>query len=213
MKKIFLAAGFFFIFSCKNDKDKKAHQSSVSPDSMIVKKDSLPTGTTDPVDQIKQEYNTLQAELQAKKLNSSGFTYNCNEEPEGEVTFYSDKGEIRVIEHFFAEHSHFSASEKYFIINGKPFFIFREETVWNFDGGTPEKPITKDDITEIRISLQNGKVLKSLKKKYSIKSDDKEKTDPDKIVSKEIQYHPDELLTTYQLLLKHKNQKGEIKCL
>lgn len=213
MKTMPIAAILLLAVSCKNDKDKAAHTTSVSTDSMIVKKDSPQQNTDDPIAEIKKEYGMLQAQLEAKKLRSNGFTYNCNEEPSGKVTFFSDKGEIKVIEHFYTEHSHFSASERYFIKNGEPFFIFREETVWNFDGGTPEKPITKDDITETRIYLQHNKPLKCLEKKYSIKSDSKEKSISDQISGKEIQCNTDELLKTYQSLLKHKDQKGEIKCL
>ncbi|WP_223559621.1 hypothetical protein [Chryseobacterium lathyri] len=213
MKTMLIAAILLLAVSCKNDKDKAAHTTSVSTDSMIVKKDSPQQNTDDPIAEIKKEYGMLQAQLEAKKLRSNGFTYNCNEEPSGKVTFFSDKGEIKVIEHFYTEHSHFSASERYFIKNGEPFFIFREETVWNFDGGTPEKPITKDDITETRIYLQHNKPLKCLEKKYSIRSDSKEKNISDQISGKEIQCNTDELLKTYRSLLKHKDQKGEIKCL
>jgi hypothetical protein len=213
MKTMLIAAILLLAVSCKNDKDKAAHTTSVSTDSMIVKKDSPQQNTDDPIAEIKKEYSMLQAQLETKKLRSNGFTYNCNEEPSGKVTFFSEKGEIKVIEHFYTEHSHFSASERYFIKNGEPFFIFREETVWNFDGGTPEKPITKDDITETRIYLQHNKPLKCLEKKYSIRSDSKEKNISDQISGKEIQCNTDELLKTYQSLLKHKDQKGEIKCL
>jgi len=213
MKILCIAASLLIIFSCKNDKDKTARKEQVSKDSIIIKNDPVTTAATDPIEEIKKEYGMLQAGLESKKFSSRGFTYDCNEEPSGEVKFYSDKDEIRVIEHFYSEHSHFSASEKYFIKNGKPFFIFRQETVWNFDGGTPEKPITKDDITETRIYLQNDKILKCLEKKYSIRSDNKDQTSPDTIPGKETQCNTDEVMKTYQSLLKNKDKKGEIKCL
>lgn len=211
MKILFLTAGLFLVFSCKNDK--AVHKKPASIDSSFEKKDSAQTNmAADPIDQIKKEYAALQIQLETRKLSQSKFIYDCNDEPSGEVTFHSDKNEIKVIEHFYAEHSHFSGSEKYFIKDGKPFFIFRQETVWNFDGGTPEKPITKDDITETRIYVQHGKPLKCLEKKYSIKSDQKEKT-ADNIPSKEVQCNADKLLTNYQSLLQHRDQKGQIKCL
>lgn len=201
------------IFSCKNDKAAIEHKGSVSKENIVVKKDSLDTGTVEnPLDQIKKEYAVIQTQMESGKLSSSRFTYDCNDEPSGEVVFYSDKDGIKVIEHFYSEHSHFSASEKYFIKEGKPFFIFRQETEWNFDGGTPEKPITKDDITETRIYLQNDKPLKCLEKKYSIKSDQKQKS-ADTILNKENQCNADDQLKMYQTLLKHKDQKGPIQCL
>jgi len=213
MKTVFIAAAFLLVFSCKNDKVKMS-QATFPKDTLTSKKDSRQLkNATDPIEEIKNEYSRLQEQLQAKKLTSAHLTYDCNEEPSGEITFYTDKGEIKVIEHFYAEHSHFSASEKYFIKNGQPFFIFKEETVWNFDGGTPEKPITKDDITETRIYLQNEKILKCLEKKYSIRSDNKAQPSPDTIPSKETQCDTDELMKTYQSLLRNKDKKGEIKCL
>ncbi|REC78568.1 hypothetical protein DRF60_08955 [Chryseobacterium elymi] len=213
MRTMLIAAILLLAFSCKKDKNKATHTTSVSTNSMILKKNPPQKHTADSIAEIKKEYGILQTHLEAKKLRSNGFTYNCNEEPSGEATFFSDKDEVKIIEHFYTEHSHFSASEKYFIKNGEPFFIFKKETVWSFDGGTPEKPITKDDITETRIYLQNNKPLKCLEKKYSIRSDSKEKNISDQISGKEIQCSPGELLKTYQSLLKHKNQKGEIKCL
>ncbi|WP_080779063.1 hypothetical protein [Chryseobacterium phocaeense] len=217
MKTIFFTAILLLSFSCKKDQNKTVLPEPVSNDSLAVTKDTTQAeqieNISDPIEEIKKEYAVLQGQLEAKKLGSKGFTYNCNEEPSGEVKFYSDKDEIKVIEHFYAEHSHFSASERYFIKNGKPFFIFREETVWNFDGGTPEKPITKDDITETRIYLQNDKPLKCLQKQYSIRSDNKQKNVADQTAGKEIKCSVDEVLKTYQSLLKHKDQKGEIQCL
>lgn len=199
--------------SCKKaDNKEKALLPSSGADSSAVKKASE-TDSSDPIDNIKKEYNRLHALLEAKKFTTKGFTYNCNEEPSGEVTFYSDKNEIKVIRHSYAEHSHFSATEQYFIKNGKPFFIFREEAIWNFDGGTPEKPITKDDITETRIYIQNGKPIRCLEKKYSIRSDDSEKPDPSKIPGKEIHCTIEDLMKTYGLLIKNKDQKEEKQCL
>jgi len=211
MKAIFFAVSLLFIFSCEKE---KTHQNkSDEANKSIVRNDQQQNSTTSSIDQIKKDYAFLQTQLESKKISSSKFTYDCNEEPSGEVVFYSDQGEIKVIEHFFAEHSHFSGSEKYFIKDGKLFFIFRQETVWNFDGGTPEKPITKDDITETRIYIHNDKPLKCIEKKYSIQSNQKEKTVPDNIPGKEVQCGINELLKTYQSLLKHKDQKGAIQCL
>ncbi|KXH78259.1 hypothetical protein [Chryseobacterium kwangjuense] len=217
MKTIFFTAILLLSFSCKKDRNKTVLPEPVSNESLTVTKDTVQVGQAvnhaDPIEEIKKEYAVLQGLLEVKKLDSKGFTYNCNEEPSGEVRFYSEKDEIKVIEHFYAEHSHFSATERYFIKNGKPFFIFREETVWNFDGGTPEKPITKDDITETRIYLQNDKPLKCLQKQYSIRSDNKQKNIADQTASKEMKCSVDEVLKTYHSLLENKDKKGEIQCL
>ncbi len=36
-----------------------------------------------------------------------------------------------MIKHFNAD-SHYSTVENYFVNNGKPYFIFKDETLWNF---------------------------------------------------------------------------------
>ncbi|SFN37018.1 hypothetical protein SAMN05421594_2395 [Chryseobacterium oleae] len=214
MRTLFLAAGLVFIFSCTNDKDKTALQTPLSKDSLAIKKDSKQIkNAVDPIEEIKSEYSKLQKQLESKKLTSTDFTYNCNDERSGKVTFYSDQKEIRIIEHSYDEYSHFGSTEQYFIKDGNLFFIFKEDTGWNFDGGTPEKPITKDDITESRLYIHNNKSIKCLEKQYSIKSDATEKPTPDKIPNKETQCHTDELMKTYQSLLRNKDKKGETKCI
>lgn len=213
MKTIFITAFLTLLVSCRKENSKEIFQPSANPDRSAAQTVSAPADSSDPADSIRKEYNRLHALLEAKKLTTKGFTYNCNEEPSGEVTFYSDKGEIKVIRHSYAEHSHFSAVEQYFIKNGKPFFIFREEAVWSFDGGTSEKHITKDDITETRIYIQNGKPIRCLEKIYSIRSDGSEKPDPAKIPGKEIPCTIEGLMKTYELLIKNKDQKEKKQCL
>ncbi|WP_223608029.1 hypothetical protein [Chryseobacterium sp. OSA05B] len=214
MRTVFLAAGLALIVSCKNDKDKTTLQTPVPKDTLIAKKDSGQLkATKDPIEEIKSEYSSLRKQLESKKLTSKGFTYNCNDERSGKVTYYSDQKEIRIIEHSYDEYSHFGSTEQFFIKDGNIFFIFKEDTGWNFDGGTPEKPITKDDITESRIYFQNNKPIKCLEKQYSIRSNATEKPSPDKISSKETQCNTNELMKTYESLLRNEDKKGEIKCL
>ncbi|PQA93005.1 hypothetical protein B0A69_12640 [Chryseobacterium shigense] len=214
MRTLLLAAGLAVIFSCKNSRDPTLPEASLSKDSLLVKENSGEIqNATNPVDEIKKEYNNIQTKLKAKKLTSTSFNYNCNDEISGKVTYYSDEGEIRMIEHSYDENSHFGSTEQYFVKEGNLFFIFKEDTVWNFDGGTPEKPITKDDITESRIYIQNNKPVKCLEKQYSIRSNTSGKPSPDKISNKETQCHIDELIKTYQSLLKNKDKKKEIQCL
>lgn len=214
MKTIFFSIIILFAASCKNDKEKTVSENLVLTGSSTVKKDTVRTEkSSDPIEEIKKEYAVLQTQLKAKKLSSKSFNYNCNDERSGKVTFYSDQKEIRIIEHSYDEYSHFGSTEQYFIKDGNLFFIFKEDTAWNFDGGTPEKPITKDDITESRIYIQNNKPIKCLEKQYSIRSNAAEKPSPEKIPGKEVQCNTDELMKTYQSLLKNKDQKGEIKCL
>ncbi|MBV8326750.1 hypothetical protein [Chryseobacterium sp.] len=196
--------------ACKNDQNKTGLQSSqVSADSSIVRKNS--EAVPNAIEEIKKEYAILHSQLEANKFKSSTFTYDCDNEISGEIKYYSDQSEIRVIEHSYAEHDHFSGSERYFIKNGKVFFIFKEDTEWSFDGGTPEKPITRDDITERRVYLQNGQPIKCLEKKYSIRSNTPTPPSPDGIPGKEVICNTTALMKTYQSLINNKNQTGAVK--
>lgn len=211
MKTTILLLSLVFITSCKKETNKTADQHSSDTLASVPKTSSVKENKVLTVEDIKREYGILNAELSKGKLDSAGFKYECDERS-GEVTFYSDKEGLKVVKHFYAEYSHFSSVENYFIKNGTPFFILKEDTSWNFDGGTPEKPETKDDITEQRIYLQNGKVIKCLEKNYTVKSSGSN-PDPAKIANKEIQCSGEELLKMYKSLMKNKEKKGEIKCL
>ncbi|EJL68264.1 hypothetical protein [Chryseobacterium populi] len=214
MKTSLFLLSLVFITSCKNETNKTVDQNSAAADTLTfgpTKASSVKENKILTVEDIKKEYGILNGELSKGKLDSLSFKYECDERS-GEVTFYSDKEGLKIIKHFYAEYSHFSSVENYFIKNETPFFILKEDTSWSFDDGTPEKPETKDDIIEQRIYLQNGKAIKCLEKNYMVKSSGSS-PDPGKILNKEIQCSGEELLKTYGLLLKSKEKRGEIKCL
>ncbi|WP_263603114.1 hypothetical protein [Chryseobacterium sp. PET-29] len=213
MKIILMSLSFLMIISCKKEAteiiDKKRSEEQ------LVKKDTplkSGNGTIKTIDDIKNEYANLNSMLRSKKLDSTRFTYNCDER-EGEVTLYFENKKLAVVKDFYAEHSHFSSSTTYFVKNNQVFFIFNDETVWNFDdGGTPEKPETKDDIKEKRIYILNNKAVQCFEKNYTVRSKGNN-TDPEKISNKEIKCDVAELMKKYQLILKNKNTRGEIQCL
>ncbi|SDR12634.1 hypothetical protein SAMN05421664_3679 [Chryseobacterium soldanellicola] len=212
MKILLSVLSLCLIISChKETKTKLQNKSSegignLKKDSAKIQNDSIKT-----VDDIKKEYSILNTLLTSKKLDSTSFNYNCDER-EGEIVLYYQNKKLKIVKDFYSEHSHFSSSTKYFVNNDHVFFIFKEDTSWNFDGGTPEKPITKDDITEKRIYLQNGNAIQCLEKEYSIRSVGNN-PDPDKITNKETKCDIGELMKNYQSILKNKDKKGEIKCL
>ncbi|MDF2931881.1 MAG: hypothetical protein K0R36_1212 [Chryseobacterium sp.] len=214
MKKLFLISSIFFIISCKKE-NHKAIEESVNSDSLTSKttKDSLKLkNDLNSVYGIKKEYNLVNSKLTAKKLDSVSFAYEC-EERSGNVIYYSEKGVLKVIKHFNAD-SHFSSTENYFVNEGKPYFVFKDDTVWSFDGGTPEKPETKDDITEKRFYIVEGKSIQCLEKKYTLKSSSKNNPQSENIQNKEMKNCSiNELQKTFNLLMKNKDKKGKMNCL
>lgn len=211
MKIILISLSLLFIFSCKKESQETLQNDRAAKiskgDSAEIKDDSIRT-----IADIKKEYTVISDLLDSKKLDSTIFNYNCNER-EGEVTFYYQNKELKMVKDFYAEHSHFSSSTKYFVKNDQVFFIFNDETVWNFDdGGTPEKPETKDDIKERRIYILNQKAAQCFEKNYSIRSKGNNQ-DPNNVANKEARCDISEFMQKYHLVLKNKNTKGEIRCL
>ncbi|KFC20597.1 hypothetical protein [Chryseobacterium sp. FH1] len=212
MKKLILMCGLSITFSCQKEIDKKTDVSSdlitskVNSHSLNLNKD-LST-----VDGIKQEYNLVNAQLLERKLDSVGFKYECAEKS-GSVVYYSEKGNLKLIKHFQAD-SHFSSTENYFINDEKPYFIFKDETVWSFAGGTADKPDTKDDVTEKRFYLVDNKAIQCLDKKYTLRSNSSDNPKSENVPNREMKNCSiADLQKTFDLLVKNKDKRGVGKCL
>lgn len=212
--KLFVIIGLLALFSCKDTSNKTLTTNENSSKSVDKTQSVNQEKNTSTINFIKKEYSSLQNKLQNKLLDSTYLDYNCDEEGKaGSVTYFSEKGSLKIIKHSYGEYSHFEATEMYYVSNNTPFFLFKKETYWTFDGGTVNKPETKDDITERRIYLAENKVIEYLEKNYTIKSKDKNNPIANNIANKKGEFNADELLKTYQLLLKNKNKKGEQNCL
>ncbi|WP_312903126.1 hypothetical protein [Chryseobacterium taichungense] len=211
MKITLISLSLLFIVSCKKERQETLQSNNsahiLKSDSVAAKNDSIKT-----VDDIKNEYAIISGLLNSKKLDSTTFNYNCDEK-EGEVTFYFQDKKLKMVKDFYAEHSHFSSSTKYFVKDDQVFFIFNEETVWNFDdGGTPEKPATKDNIKERRIYILNDKAIQCFEKNYTIRSQGNNQ-DPNTIANKETKCDISEFMKQYKLIIKNKDKKNNINCL
>lgn len=210
MKITLLSLSLLLILSCKKE-ESKSNQNSSSKDSLMIKNDSVQSDKIPQnIDEIKKEFAVLNEKLLAKKLDSTGFDYNCEEE-EGEVHFYYENQKLKMVKHFYGD-SHFSSITKYYVKNDQVFFIFKDDTLWQFDGGTPEKPITKDSINQQRIYLQNGNPIQCLEKSYTIRSVGKN-VDPETVPNKEGKCDIKELMKNYQTILKNKDKKDKVMCL
>lgn len=212
MKILLFTLSFLAIVSCKKENTETIQNNSVADNTATMTVSKKPNDSITSIEDIKKEYAAVNNLLSAKQLDSTKFTYNCDEK-EGEVILYYENKDLRMVKDFYAEHSHFSSSTKYYIKNNRVFFIFKEETEWNFDeGGTPEKPETKDDINEKRIYVLNDKAIHCLEKNYTIRSKGNNKN-PDSVPNKETKCDIAELMKNYHLILKKKDRKGEINCL
>lgn len=214
MKILLTTLCFAVIISCKKESSKNI-QSNSPKDSLTLKNESISVqnDSIKTIDDIKKEYASLNTLLTSKKLDSTTFTYNCDKtEQEGEVVFYYQDKKLKIVKNSYSEHSHFSSSTKYFIKYDQVFFIFNDETVWGFDGGTPENPETKDDVKEKRLYYINGKLEYCRDKKYTLRS--KNNSKPENVSDGESKSCNDaELRKTFEAILKNKDKKGDIQCL
>ncbi len=213
MKITLISLSLLLAISCKKEKSKTLQNKSSDNDTVTLKNDlKIQNDSVKTIADIKTEYARLNNLLISRKVDSTKFNYNCDEK-EGEVILYFQDKKLAAVKDFYAEHSHFSSSTTYFVKNDQVFFIFNDETVWNFDdGGTPEKPETKDDIKEKRIYILNNKAVQCFEKNYSLRSKGNN-TNPESIPNKEIKCDIDGFMKTYQLILKNRNKRGDIKCL
>ncbi|MDQ1162235.1 hypothetical protein QE422_002603 [Chryseobacterium sp. SORGH_AS 447] len=214
MKTLMTILGLVLLISCKKE------HSEISRDAMAEDRTTI-RNTKNPktdksietIEDIKKEYAYLNTLLISKKLDSSSFTYNCTPTGrEGSVVFYYLDKKLRMVKNLYSENSHFSSSTEYFIKDHQPFFIYNEETSWSFDdGGTPEKPETKDDVEEKRFYYINNRLESCRDKKYTIRN--KNHSGPENVSDGESKNCNDtELMKTFQVLLKKKDEKGELQC-
>ncbi|GEN74467.1 hypothetical protein [Chryseobacterium hagamense] len=208
--KIIITAMILMLFvSCNQQKETSGK--SLSKNSSKTEKDTLsPDKILQTPDEIKKEFTIINEKLLSKQLDSASFTYTC-EETEGKADFYNEKQRLRMVKHFYAD-SHFSSVTNYYVKNNSVFFIFKEETVWQFDGGTAEKPITKDSISQQRIYLRNGSPIQCLEKNFTLRSAGKN-VDPETVPNRKGNCDVKELMDIYQKILKNKDRKNKTLCL
>lgn len=211
MKRIIVTACFAAFVSCKKESGDVPVSEAAPKNNPAVRKDSIrQNGPPRNIAEIKKEFAVLNAKLQSKQLDSSGFMYECSE-TSGEAGFYYEGRQLRMVKHFTAD-SHFSSVTCYYLKNDEIFFILKDDTVWSFDGGSAEKPVTKDDISQQRIYLVEGNPVKCLEKEFTIRSTGSN-PDPGKIPNRETECNVQELMKDYLRVLKNIDKKGRTDCL
>ncbi|RXF67586.1 hypothetical protein [Arcticibacter tournemirensis] len=180
-------------FSCGQTRNSE-DSTSLNADSAAARTDSVPqnskSGTLNSnplsVEEIKQRYAIINDKLQRGLLDSISFKYDCNQERNGTITYFSDKGQLTMIKHSYNEYSHFSAVDLYFVSNNTLFFAHFKRVSWSFESGQAAEGATKDDITEQRLYIVKEKPLLCLEKKYIKRSHSSDNPRPEDVQSKEV---------------------------
>lgn len=209
MKYIIYFATFFTLIACKEkSKSDPAINSNLQKDSIKNSTQSLQDLKT--VEDIKKEYAFILSEIEAGSLDSISFNYNCYEEKKGTVTYFLKDDKIRKIKHAYTEYDHHHATDQYFIKNDSLFFVYYNQTLWQFDSPN----VTKDQITEKRFYIINNKPVQCLEKEYFTRSSDTITIQSNDIANTEVNCTTlQPVLENYTLLKKYSSQTQDLTCL
>lgn len=156
------------------------------------------------VDEVKQLYAIWKQKENQDILKKDSLDYKCKDEKNGTLTYFSEQGNLRIIEHHYSEYDHFSATDRYYIIDDKPFFIHSKEVAWSFEA----EGKTKDNVTEYRGYIIEGTSVQCFDKKYILKSGSDTNPDPDQIPNKSSDCkNIQQLVAEYENLLKSKKSR------
>lgn len=184
-------------------------ETTVKSDSIVKSPNQLLTYQTPKnISEIKEFYAAWEQKLQTGFYKKIAFNYNCDNEKSGKLTYFFEDGNLRIIEHSYSEYDHFSATDRYYIVSGNPFFIFSKEAAWSFEA----EGKTKDNITEYRGYIINNEPAECLQKKYTVYSHSQTNPKPDEIENtvsdcKNIL----KLITKYQKLATYKSTT-DVEC-
>ena len=142
-----------FLFACSNDPKTSNIQGEQRQDSLTNTPNKPPPTATPPrtIEDIQKTYELISAQKNQGLLDSTSFKYDCHGEKAGEVSYFSQDGQLRMIVHRYNEYSHHSATDYYYVMDSVLFFVYNNRLSWTFDSGPQGS--TKDDITEQRIYL------------------------------------------------------------
>ena len=139
-----------------------------------------PSGNDELIYEIRNQYKVIIAAKEKGELNEHTVMYECPDYPaSGEITFFSDKYGLKLIEHSSSDGSHSGGLDQYFLWNNELFFFYSEFGSWTFDTNqedNDEVEHTIDHFTESRYYFNNGAAFKCLEKNYEVYSAKKENT-------------------------------------
>jgi hypothetical protein len=162
-----------------------------------------------PLAQIKQRYALFNQKLRDGRLDSIAFTYDCQQEKSGTVTYFSERGVLAMVKHSYSEYSHFHAVDLYYVDNNKLYFTFFNRTTWSFDSGPAVDGATKDNIKEQRMYIDQEEPLLCLEKKYIKRSHSADNPLPEKLPNSEVNCEPIKpVLSAFDTLIEFKNSSN-----
>ncbi len=135
------------------------------------KPDAGPGRPEDPrIEGIRARYQQVQADQGLKK---SEFDLTCKGgEGSGRVRLFEKNGAVQKAELEFTPPGHGEDSYQFFYEQREVVFVLYDMKTWAFvGGGTPDKPATRDRVTQFRYYYHNGDSIRCIKKKAEDSTD------------------------------------------
>lgn len=193
-------------FGCNSESGSKAsNEPMMQQGARIAFSDTVNTS-----DAIRAEYEKTLEAVESGAMDSTSFTYDCNGEKNGTVTYYRHEGVLRMIKWAYSEYSHHSGTDRYFVSDGELYFVERKTTDWVFTSSEE----TKENIMEQRFYLLDNSLERCTRKQYEIRSNTADNPDSGTLARKRVECPPAaDLMAQYNLLLSRQGTTGAIDCL
>ncbi|WP_375559142.1 hypothetical protein ACE193_15555 [Bernardetia sp. OM2101] len=226
MKNLLYVLLLFVFISCNGNSETQTVESSDIKENITSSEtitENTPTDTNQEtqavqskelktVEDIREEYQTIQSKITKGKMDSSSFRYQCDGGG-GQIVYFSENKELRKIT-YSSGYEHGGVIKEYFLKDNTPFFVFHDASTWTFDVGSKQENATRDDMTEKRFYIIDNQLIKCLEKEFTIHSSIKNNPTSATVANKEVTCSDlTELLKDYELVLKYKNQTADMECL
>lgn len=208
-RNLFSLIAFLFIASCTERINPDGGQSepapkqdtSTAPLTISDERDPIP----DNIEDIQKAYNHIMAQMEKGSLDSTSFKYSCYNEKNGMVSYFSEKGRLRMIVHRYNEYDHHHAEDRYFLTDSTLFFVYLNRVLWAFESGA--EGATKDNVTEHRVYLVDQEPIRCLEKKFVTRSQAVNNPRSETVDNKEVDCASLKSITKpYQVLAKYRNK-------
>jgi hypothetical protein len=184
----------------KDTSTKRSSHSAVEPSAPLTS-----------VESIQTSYSNIVSKAAGGRLDSISFKYSCHGEKSGTVTYFTEKGQLRLIVHRYNEYDHYSAVDRYFVKDSTLFFAITNSVTWAFEDG-PEGA-TIDNISEKRVYLVSGQPIRCLEKKFSVRSQAKDNPSSETVPNREVECPAAGTVMKPFLLLTKYRSKPTLGCL
>ncbi len=209
---------FFSLLSCREKSDTTVAEDSTLEAVAGAEESPADTAATlsaiNTIEDIEEAYAYVLSKIEHHSMDSTSFGYNCHGEKQGNVQYFSENGQLRLIRHTYNEYSHHDATDHYFVKDSSLYFVFFDRMSWSFDSQAKEPEAVKEEITENRFYIVDNQPVRCLEKKFTTRSAAANNPRSALVANKEVGCTSLELVReNFRLLVQHRHQQDSLSCL